>query len=78
MNQSPKQRLAKLLREMTEATVQDNPWPEQLQSIEFRLALLVALHLDEDTEGIGRVIAGLTILRDYFDERGPLNPRGLN
>jgi hypothetical protein len=77
MSQSPKQRMDKLLRKMTEATILDNPWLEQ-QSTEFRLALLVSLHLDGDTECIGRVITGLDILRDYFAERGPLNPRDLN
>jgi hypothetical protein len=77
MSQSPKQRMDKLLRKMTEATILDNPWLEQ-QSTGFRLALLVSLHLDGDTECIGRVITGLDILRDYFAERGPLNPRDLN
>jgi alpha-glutamyl/putrescinyl thymine pyrophosphorylase clade 1 len=39
----------------------------QLQSIEFRLALMCALYLDEDTKGINRVIDGLNTIRDQID-----------
>jgi hypothetical protein len=70
--------MTQLLREMSEAIFLDYPWKEQLRSTEFRLALLCVLHLDEDTEGINRVIEGLTTLRDFIDRQGPLHERGLN
>jgi hypothetical protein len=72
------QRMAQLLREMSGLTVLYDPWKEQLQSIEFRMALLCALHLDEDTQRIGRVIEGLNTIRDYLDQQGPMHSRGLN
>jgi len=63
MSHSPKQRMTKLLKEMTGVTVQNAPWKGQLQSTEFRLALMCALYLDEDTMGINRVIDGLNEIK---------------